>query len=247
MKQVKVYAHRGASAYAPENTLQAFSLAMEQGADGIELDIHLTKDGELVVIHDEKVDRTTNGAGLVKDYTLAELRALCADNGMPGFAEARIPTLREVLTLVKPSDMLINIEIKTGILWYDGIEEKALRLVEGMGMQDRVIWSSFNHYSIEKVRQLAPEAQTAYLYGDIICDVEKYAAAHGVQGLHPGLYNVKMADLLQRYLASGLAVRVWTVNGAEDLRWLMGEGADVITNDPKLALEVRRGLAECRA
>ena len=147
MKQVQVYAHRGASAYAPENTLPAFALAMEQGADGIELDIHLTKDGELVVIHDEKVDRTTNGTGLVKDYTLAELRGLCADNGMEGFSEARIPTLREVLALVKPSDMMVNIEIKTGILWYDGIEEKALRLVQDMGMQDRVIWSSFNHYS----------------------------------------------------------------------------------------------------
>ena len=157
MKQVQVYAHRGASAYAPENTLPAFALAMEQGADGIELDIHLTKDGELVVIHDEKVDRTTNGTGLVKDYTLAELRGLCADNGMEGFSEARIPTLREVLALVRPGNMKVNIEIKTGILWYDGIEEKALRLVQDMGMQDRVIWSSFNHYSIEKVRQLAPK------------------------------------------------------------------------------------------
>ena len=77
--------------------------------------------------------------------------------------------------------------------------------------------------------------------------MEKYAAAHGVQGLHPGLYNVKMADLLQRYLASGLAVRVWTVNGADDLRWLMEEGADVITNDPRLALEIRRGLTASNA
>lgn len=242
MKQVQVFAHRGASAYAPENTLPAFALAMEQGADGIELDVHLSRDGELVVIHDEALDRTTNGTGLVKDHTLAELQALCADNGMPGFAAARIPTLEEVLTLVKPGTMAVNIELKTGILWYDGLEEKALRLVESLGMQDRVIWSSFNHYSIEKVRQLAPDARTAYLYSDIICDVEKYAAARGVDGLHPGLYNVKMADFLQRYLASGLDVRVWTVNEADDLRRLMDAGADVITNDPKLALEVRRKL-----
>lgn len=242
MKQVQVFAHRGASAYAPENTLPAFALAMEQGADGIELDVHLSRDGELVVIHDEALDRTTNGTGLVKDHTLAELQALCADNGMPGFAAARIPTLEEVLTLVKPGTMAVNIELKTGILWYDGLEEKALRLVESLGMQDRVIWSSFNHYSIEKVRQLASDARTAYLYSDIICDVEKYAAARGVDGLHPGLYNVKMADFLQRYLTSGLDVRVWTVNEADDLRWLMKAGADVITNDPKLALEVRREL-----
>ena len=102
MKQVKIYAHRGASAYAPENTLPAFQAAMEQGADGIELDVHLSRDGELVVIHDEELDRTTNGTGLVKDHTLAELKKLCADNGMSGYGDVRIPTLQEVLELVKP-------------------------------------------------------------------------------------------------------------------------------------------------
>ena len=188
------------------------------------------------------LDRTTSGTGWVKDYTLAELKTLRADNHMPGFADARIPTLQEVLDLIRPTGLRVNIELKTSILWYAGIEQKTLELVQAMGMQDRVIYSSFNHYSIEKVRELAPEAETAYLYSDIICDVEKYAAAHGVRGLHPGLWNVKMGDLLQVYLNSGLAVRVWTVNHAEDLRWLMGAGADVITNDPKLALEIRGSL-----
>lgn len=242
MNPCKVFAHRGASHYAPENTLPAFALAAAQGADGIELDVHLSKDGELVVIHDETLDRTTDGTGLVRDHTLAQLQALCADNHMPGFADARIPTLREVLELIRPTPLLVNIELKTGVLWYEGIEQKALDLVREMGMADRVIWSSFNHYSIETVRQLAPEAETAYLYSDIICGVERYAAAHGVRGLHPGLWNVKMADLLQRYLASGLAVRVWTVNAAADLRWLLAAGADVITNDPPLALTVRAAL-----
>lgn len=124
MKQVKVFAHRGASHYAPENTLPAFALAAEQGADGIELDVHLTKDGELVVIHDEKLDRTTNGTGWVKDYTLAELKTFCADNHLSGYPDARIPTLREVLELIRPTGLLVNIELKTSILWYDGIEEK---------------------------------------------------------------------------------------------------------------------------
>ena len=235
MKSCKVFAHRGASHYAPENTLPAFALAAAQGADGIELDVHLSKDGELVVIHDEELDRTTDGTGLVRDHTLTQLQALCADNHMPGFADARIPTLREVLALVRPTPLLVNIELKTGVLWYEGIEQKALDLV-------REMWSSFNHYSIETERQLAPEAETAYLYSDIICGVERYAAAHGVRGLHPGLWNVKMADLLQRYLASGLAVRVWTVDAAADLRWLLEAGADVITNDPPLALTVRAAL-----
>ena len=242
MNPCKVFAHRGASHYAPENTLPAFALAAAQGADGIELDVHLSKDGELVVIHDEELDRTTDGTGLVRDHTLTQLQALCADNHMPGFADARIPTLREVLELIRPTPLLVNIELKTGVLWYEGIEQKTLELVRSLGLEDRVIYSSFNHYSIETVRQLAPEAETAYLYSDIICDVERYAAAHGVRGLHPGLWNVKMADLLQRYLASGLAVRVWTVDAAADLRWLLEAGADVITNDPPLALTVRAAL-----
>ena len=245
MKQSKVFAHRGASQYAPENTLEAFRLAMEQGAEGIELDVHLSADGELVVIHDETLERTTNGTGLVKDHTLAQLQALRADNHMEGFEAARIPTLRQVLELVRPGDMQVNIELKTGILWYEGIEEKTLELVKELGMQDRVVYSSFNHYSIEEVRRLDPTAETAYLFSDVIFEVEKYAARRGVKGLHPALWPVKMADFLTAYLQSGLAVRVWTVNRPEDMRLLMERGVDaVITNDPALALQVRAELEE---
>lgn len=245
MKQSKVFAHRGASRYAPENTLEAFRLAMEQGAEGIELDVHLSADGELVVIHDETLERTTNGTGLVKEHTLAQLQALRADNHMEGFEAARIPTLRQVLELVRPGDMQVNIELKTGILWYEGIEKKTLELVKELGMQDRVVYSSFNHYSIEEVRRLDPTAETAYLFSDVIFEVEKYAARRGVKGLHPALWHVKMADFLTDYLQSGLAVRVWTVNRPEDMRLLMERGVDaVITNDPALALQVRAELEE---
>lgn len=242
MKQPKIFAHRGASSYAPENTLPAFALAASQGADGIELDVHLTRDGQLVVIHDETLERTTNGSGWVKDHTLAQLQQLRADNHMPGFADASIPTLEQVLELVKPTGMLVNIELKTSLIWYEGLEEKTVELVRAMGMEGRVIYSSFNHYSIEKVQQLDPEAETAYLYSDIICDVEKYAAARGVKGLHPGLWNVQMGDFLRIYLDSGLAVRVWTVNERQDMEQLLTAGADVITNDPVLALQVRKEL-----
>lgn len=240
--QPKIFAHRGASRYAPENTLPAFALAAEQGADGVELDVHLTRDDQLVVIHDETLERTTDGAGWVKDCTLAQLQALSAANGMDGFAGVRIPTLRQVLEQLRPTGLLVNIELKTSVIWYAGIEQKTLATVRDLGMADRVIYSSFNHYSIGKVRALDPSARTAYLYADIFCDVEKYAAARGVGGLHPGLWNVKMADFLHTYLNSGLDVRVWTVNDPDDLRWLLEAGADVITNDPALAVQVRDGL-----
>ena len=238
----KIFAHRGASACAPENTLPAFALAARQGADGIELDVHLTKDGELVVIHDETLERTTNGAGLVGQHTLAELQTLRADNGMPGFADARIPTLRQVLELAAGAGLLVNIELKTGVLLYPGIEQKTLALVAELGLQRRVIYSSFNHYTIAQVRRLDPQAETAYLFSDIICGVEAYAAARGVRGLHPALYAVKMPGLLDAYLQSGLAVRVWTVNEEPDLRALLARGADVITNDPARARAVRAAL-----
>ena len=115
MNYVKVFAHRGASAYAPENTLAAFRLAEEQGADGIELDVQLTKDGQVVVIHDENIDRTGTGTGAVRDYTLEELRKLSFHNHMEAYEGEKIPTLEEVLTFVKQGRMEVNIELKTGV------------------------------------------------------------------------------------------------------------------------------------
>ena len=103
--QPKIFAHRGASRYAPENTLPAFALAAEQGADGVELDVHLTRDDQLVVIHDETLERTTDGAGWVKDCTLAQLQTLSAANGMDGFAGTRVPTLRQVLEQLRPTGL----------------------------------------------------------------------------------------------------------------------------------------------
>ena len=128
--KTKVWAHRGASAYAPENTLEAFRLGAEQGADGVELDVQLSKDGELVVIHDETIDRVSGGHGYVRDYTLEELRKLQFNKTHPEYQDVRIPTLGEVYDLLKPLGLEINVEIKTGIYFYPGIEEK-LYLLDG--------------------------------------------------------------------------------------------------------------------
>jgi len=213
----EIFAHRGASGYAPENTLEAFRLAMEQGADGMELDVHLTKDGEVVVIHDETLDRTSNGHGNVRDYTLEELKKFSFHNHMEKYQGVQIPTLKEVLNLVKNSRIKVNIELKTGIYWYEGIEEKTMDIVKTMGMEDRVIYSSFNHYSIQKVLEQNSDAETAYLFSDVPLNMEKYAKDTGVKGLHPAVYHLKMADFLETYMKSGLKVRVWTVNNKEDM------------------------------
>lgn len=236
----EIFAHRGASGYAPENTLEAFRLAMEQGADGIELDVHLTKDGEVVVIHDETIDRTGNGHGKVRDYTLEELKKFSFHNHIEKYQGVQIPTLKEALDLVKDSRMKVNIELKTGIYWYEGIEEKTMEIVKSRKMEDRVIYSSFNHYSIQKILEQDIHAETAYLFSDVTLNMEKYAKNTGVKGLHPAVYHLKMADFLETYLKSGLKVRVWTVNNKEDMKMFMDAGVDsVITNYPKVCVELR--------
>lgn len=237
----KIFAHRGASGYAPENTLPAFAMAEQQGADGIELDVQLTKDGEVVVIHDEKIDRTGTDRGYVRNYTLQELKNLSFHNQMERYRGVKIPTLREVLELVKPGKMQVNIELKTGIFWYPEIEEKTMKIVKDAGMEERVIYSSFNHYSVQKIRSLDEQAETAYLFGDVICDVEKYAEKTSVNGLHPAVYHLYMSDFMERYRNSGLKVRVWTVNREIDMKkFIEAELEAVITNYPDTALAVRK-------
>lgn len=239
----KIFAHRGASAYAPENTVEAFALAMEQGADGIELDVQMTKDDQVVVIHDETIDRVSDGTGAVRDYTLEELKKFHFSNHMENYENAVIPTLKEVLDLIKSSNMLLNIELKTGIYWYPNLEEKTMELVKEAGMEDRVIYSSFNHYSIKKILELNPHAECAFLYSDVILNVDKYAKNAGVCGLHPAVYHLKMAEFLKEYQESGLKVRVWTVNKKEDMeKFIKADLEAVITNYPDKALEIRNVL-----
>ncbi len=246
MKKTEIFAHRGASGYAPENTIAAFRRAIEQGADGIELDVQLSRDGVPVVIHDETVDRVTGRKGFVRDYTLSELQRMqVLPERYPDSREAYIPTLREVLELVRPSGLRVNIELKTGILWYPEIEEKTAAIVSETGMKERVIYSSFNHYSVQKLKTLVPEAETAYLFSDVILNVDRYARSSGVDGLHPAVYHVRMANFLQQYLKSGLRVRVWTVNETEDMEMLIRAGVTaVITNDPDRALKIRASIEE---
>ena len=125
----KNFAHRGFSGKYPENTLLAFSKAIEEGVDGIENDVHLTKDGVLVVMHDELVDRTTNGKGYIKDKTYEELAQLDASYIFKEYGPQKVPTLREYLELVKDTDIITNIELKTGVFEYPGIEQKVLSLI----------------------------------------------------------------------------------------------------------------------
>ena len=149
-----VMAHRGFSSKAPENTMAAFTLALDAGAEGIELDVHLTKDGEVVVIHDHTLARTTNGTGLVADLTLAELQEL--DAGLwfsPEFKGERLPSLREVLELLKEHNVLLNVETKAA-LGYEQLNEKLASLLDEYAMWEKTIISSFNHFDLVHIKTI---------------------------------------------------------------------------------------------
>ena len=240
MNKPVVWAHRGASGYLPENTLPAFQKAVEMGAYGIELDIHKTKDGQLVVIHDEKIDRTSNGKGYVRDYTLEELRRYNYNATMPeACAHADIPTMREVFELIKPTNLHINIEIKNGVYFYEGIEEDIIAMTKEFDMEDRVIYSSFNHYSIMKVQELDPEAHTAFLYMDGTLDMPEYGRDHKVEALHPALYNVQYPNYVEKCHEYGLKINSWTINSKQYMKMACEMGIDgIITNYPDTAMEI---------
>lgn len=241
-QRTQVWAHRGASGYAPENTLEAFQMAIELGADGVELDVQFTKDRQLVVIHDETIDRVSDGHGKVVDYTLEELRQYNFNRTHPEYERCTIPTLEEVLTLMKPTGMTVNIELKTGINFYDGIEDSVLRMVDRLEMQEQIIYSSFNHYSILKIKEFCPKAHTGFLYADGTLHMAEYASQYMAEALHPSFWNMQYVDLMPDCRQKGIRLHVWTVNNRQDMEQMVQAGVDaIITNYPDVAYEVAYG------
>ena len=235
MKKMKIWAHRGASGYAPENTMEAFSEAVRRKADGIELDVQLTKDGEIVVIHDEKLERVSNGTGWVKDYALKELRKLNFNKTFPEQGSARIPTLKEVYELMKKEDMLVNVELKTSIVFYEGLVDKVLDLAARMGMEEKVLYSSFNHYTLLEIKKKNPGTRTGMLFEDGIVDAPAYGKRLGVDALHPIYAHLQHPGFLEQCREENLPLHVWTVNTKERFRQMEKAGVDVvITNFPDI-------------
>ncbi len=238
--KIKVWAHRGASGYAPENTMEAYILAHQYGADGIELDVQLSKDDELVVIHDEKIDRTSNGKGLVRNYSLRQLRSFTYNRTKPEHVRAPIPTLREVLAYVSGTGMMLNIELKTGLYFYPGIEQKTVAMVKEFGMSDRVIYSSFNHYSLRTVREIDPDAQIGLLHDVGFIDVPEYAVKLGANALHPRWQCLMYPDYLEGCRRNNIQINTWTINKEDLMRQMCEAGVHaIITNYPDRAIQVR--------
>ena len=237
-----IFAHRGASAHAPENTLAAFELALAQGAEGIELDAKLSADGHVVVIHDATVDRTTDGHGRVKDMSLADLRSLGA--GL-FFAEKyrgeKVPTLEEVFEALGKR-IFINVELTNYNTPGDHLVESVCMLVKKFELQKRVLFSSFFASNLSKARGLLPEVPRGLLAfnGLLGAWARSFGFAFGrYQALHPNLKDVTPQQV-QRVHRLERRVHVWTVNATEDMRRLFDWGVDAIfTDDPQLAVQVR--------
>ncbi len=233
---MKVIAHRGYSGAYPENTMLAFRKAVEVGADGIEMDVHETKDGHLVVIHDETVDRTTDGKGAVKDYTFEELRKLNAAAHYGDVFEP-IPSFDEYCAWAAQQPIFTNVEIKTDNTYYHDIEQKIWDTAVKYGLEKSTLFSSFNHVSLLRLKQIAPQAHTGAL---VECYIKTfpgyYCKSSGFEAYHPDvtmLNDENVRDLKEH----GIAINVWTVNSMSALAQLQAWGCDgAITNYPETAL-----------
>ncbi len=226
-------AHRGASQVAPENTLASFQAAREMGADGVELDATLSADGEVVVIHDDTVDRTTSGQGLVRDLGFDVIKGLDAGSWFgPEFAAERVPALREVMEWAR-GDMLLNIELKGASLRSDGLEQRVIELIREYQLQARVVLSSFNPFALRRVKQMAPELEAGLLYSPDLPLFLRRAWLRPLakpDALHPSFVMVSDA-YLGWARRKGYRVNVWTVDRAEDMAWLISLKVDMIITD----------------
>lgn len=211
---MKILGHRGAAGSAPENTLISFAKGLEYGVDGFEFDVQLSRDGEVVICHDERVDRTSNGSGWIKDFTLQELKKL--DFGS-WFAELSIqqtiPTLSELLEMIGDFNLELNVEIKSGLVQYPGIGEKVVRLLAEYNRLDRSIISSFNHQLLWDLKQSCPDVKTGILYDSAPIAPWLYANLLKAQYLHPPWYFVT-PDLAASSAALGIGINTWTVNNS---------------------------------
>lgn len=237
-----VVAHRGASAYAPENTLAAFKLAVRQGAEAVELDTKLTADGVVVVCHDTTVNRTTDHEGKVSSFTLEEIKGMDAGSHFDtAFRGEKIPTLREVLSTIEPP-VLVNVEIANLLTPFDDSPARIAQVVRETKTEDRVFFSSFNPIALYRIHKLLPHSPIGMLAFQGVKGkpaIGFFARALGCYNLHAEQTDVT-ATLVEKEHGLGRRIFVYTVNQREEMKRLFELGVDgVITDDPVLGLRVR--------
>lgn len=221
-------AHRGFSSKYPENTMKAFIKAVEEGhCHGIELDIQLSKDNIPVIIHDETLDRTTDGIGFVKDFNFSNLRKLNAGDG------EKIPSLEEFLEFSKASGLYINLELKNSIINYNNLEEIVLKNIDKFSLKENTIISSFNHLSMIKIKEIDSSIKTGLLYDCWLHNPVDYCLSCNADALHPHYSSILDKTYLNNIIKNNIAVTPYTVNKEEDMIALLNSGINsIITNHP---------------
>lgn len=227
-------AHRGFSGKYPENTMLAFKKAVEVGCQGIETDLHITKDGVIVICHDETIDRTTNGSGFIRDYNYKELSNF--DAGVKfgkEFEGEKIPTIEEFLNYVKDKNLLINLELKNDIIAYEQMEKKVIDKIYEFKLKNNIILSSFNHYSMIRAKEYDSSIKTGLLYEATLYNVHDYVKTVGADALHPFFPSVMDENIVRQIKNSGTMINTYTVNKEEHMKALIKLGIDgIITNYP---------------
>lgn len=229
----KVIAHRGGRKWGPENTLAVFRKCVHSGFDGIELDVHRAKTGELVVVHFDDLTKTTNGKGLVKNKSLAQLKKLSAGAWFSQeFASERIPTLKEVLDVVA-GQLVINVEVKNAPDAYPGIEDDLIELLDAYGYSKTIIVSSFDHYFLKRFVAKTSAYKTGLLINGLLLDLPAYAAEVGTVAWHPQFVNLR-ADQVKLAQRAGIEVNVWTLNEVSEWMSAVKMAVDgIVTDDPE--------------
>ena len=239
-----IIAHRGASAYYPENTIPSFEGAIAMGADMVELDVQLTADKEVVVFHDEKISRCTDGRGRIADYTLAALKKLDAGSWCgKKFKNTKIPTLSEVMDVCK-NRIAVNVEIKTEAvdkIISGGIEERCLKIVEQKGMKKHVVFSSFDPRAIAHLKQINKTVPVAVLF-----EKKLYGSrlpSDIVESLNADAFNCSKSELHKKWMADiqshGIPVNIYTVNDVRTMKKLIQMGVQgIFTNKPDVLRKV---------
>lgn len=232
------FAHRGFKGKYPENTMLAFKKAVEIGADGIEFDVHLSKDGELVIIHDETLERTTDGKSLVCEKTLEDLKKLNASKLYPDCEIQRIPTLREYFEFAKDKEIITNIELKNSIIDYEGIEEKVYRLIEEFGLAEKIIISSFNHESLVRFKNIDPNIKCGVLESSRLYKPWEYVKNLGCEYYHPMNFVVD-DELVKKCKDYNIGLNIWFGQSEFDYSLYVKDGVtSLITDYPDRVKEI---------
>jgi glycerophosphoryl diester phosphodiesterase len=230
---MKVVAHRGYSGRYPENTMLAFKKAAEAGADEIEMDVQLAKDGTVVITHDESVERVTGVKGWVRDFDFAELRKLDASSVFRGkYGFNPIPSLEEYLEWVKDTAIVTNIELKNSDFYYQGLEEKTVALIRKYDLEKRIVFSSFNHASLLKCKKLCPAIPCGVLVEQHVGGAGYYIRSNGLDFYHPSMKFLS-DEIVEDCKNQGVEINVWTVNDIDGLLKAEAWGLrGIITNFP---------------